>query len=103
MTPEEQDILKDFERGRRLHTLTSSESWPDVLDILETLAQQAEFNLINLRAGQDPLLLRDLHTHARAARTILEQFQIRVSDIIERGRELPQEADKQFETIYANI
>lgn len=88
---EKVEILRSFEKSRRLYQLTHSEGWADLLDILEAEVIKAEFRLMNLPAGSSAELLRDLHAHARAARTIFEQVQLRVNAEIESGRELANE------------
>lgn len=86
---EKAEMLRDFERGRRLFITTHSEGWNDVLDLLEAEVIASEFRLINQPAGASDELLRDLHSHARAARTIFERFQLRIAAQIESGKEVP--------------
>lgn len=87
---EQADILKQFEKGRRLFLLRNSEGWNDLLDILEAEVTKAEYRLMNTPAGSATDLLRDLHAHARAARSIFEQLQLRVNAEVEQGKQIPQ-------------
>lgn len=84
------ETLQTFEKGRRLFLLTKADGYQDLLDILEREVVKAEFRLMNVTAGASPELLRDLHAHARAARSIFEQLQLRIAAAIENGRQLPQ-------------
>lgn len=95
---EKAEILQSFEKGRRLFQLVNSEGWNDLLDILEAEVVKAEFRLMNLQAGASAELLRDLHAHARAARTIFEQLQLRVNAEIESGKESLQYSPISYQT-----
>lgn len=87
---EKLEVLKQFERGRRLFHLVRSDGWGDLLDIIEVEVIKSEYRLMNTVAGASNELLRDLHAHARAARSIFEQVQLRVNAAIESGKEVPQ-------------
>lgn len=89
-TQEKLDSLQAFEQGRRLFLLTQTDGYSDLLDILEQEVVKAEFRLMNLTAGASSELLRDLHAHARAARSIFEQLQLRIASAIENGKQIPQ-------------
>lgn len=84
---EQLDIFKTLERGRRLFQLRNSEGYADLLDMLEAEVVKAEFRLMNTPAGSSTELIRDLHAHARAARTIFEQLQLRLNAEIEHGKD----------------
>jgi len=81
------EIMKSFERGRRLYQLVNSQGWTDFLDIAEAEVVKAEFRLMNVAAGSTSELVRDLLAHARAARSNFEQIQLRVNAEIESGLE----------------
>lgn len=82
----EAEIMKTFERGQRLYGLTNSQGYQDLLDILEAEIDLYEYRLLNLPPGTDDLLLRDTLGHARVARSIFEQLQIKINTYIEMGQ-----------------
>jgi hypothetical protein len=95
---EQLDIFKTLERGRRLFQLRNTEGYNDLLDMLEAEVVKSEYRLMNTPAGSSNDLLRDLHAHARAARTIFEQLQIRLNTEIEHGKSATLEAVNDYKT-----
>ena len=81
----EAEIMRIFERSQRLYQLAHSPGYQDILDILEAEVVKYEFRLLNLQAGTDDTLLRDVMAHAKVARSIFEQLQIRINSLIEQG------------------
>lgn len=79
------EIMRVFEKGQRLYQLAHSPGYQDLLDILEAEAVKYEFRLLNLPAGTEEKLLRDVMAHAKVSRSILEQMQIRVNAQIEQS------------------
>ena len=86
-TSEQAEILRTFEKGRRLYQLTNADGWNDLLDIMEAEVVKAEFRLMNSHDGSSNELLRDLRAHARAARSLFEQLQLRINAEIENSRQ----------------
>jgi hypothetical protein len=80
--------MRVFERSQRLYQLAHSTGFQDLLDILEAEVVKYEFRLLNLQAGTDDTLLRDVMAHAKVARSIFEQLQIRINGAIEQGIEV---------------
>ena len=79
------EIMRAFEQGRRLYQLTHDPAYQDLLDILEAEVVKYEFRLLNLEAGTHTELLRDVLAHAKVARSIFEQLQLRINASIEAG------------------
>lgn len=96
------EIMHSFEKGRRLYQLVNQTGWPDLLDIVEAEVIKAEFRLINLGPGSPAEMLRDLHSHARAARTIFERMQLRVNAEIDMGLEATH-LETASDSTYANL
>lgn len=95
---EQLDIFKTFERGRRLFQLRNTAGYSDLLDMIEAEVVTSEFRLMNTPAGSSNDLLRDLHAHARASRTIFERLQIRLNAEIEQGKDSTLEAVNDYKT-----
>jgi hypothetical protein len=85
----QRDILRSFERGRRLFILTHNEGWQDVLDIMEAEVVASEFRLMNVPAGSTSDLVRDLLMDARARRAMFERTQLKILADIEQGKKTP--------------
>jgi hypothetical protein len=79
----QQEIMSAFEKGARLYQLTVNDGYKDLLDLLEAEVIEYEFRLMNLPPGTDAQLLRDTHSHARVARSIFEQIQIRIQAAVQ--------------------
>ena len=95
---EQLEIFKTLERGRRLFQLRNSAGYGDLLDMLEAEVVKFEFRLMNTPAGSSTELVRDLLAHARAARTIFEQLQLRLNAEIEHGKDATMEAVNDYNT-----
>lgn len=79
----QQEIMSSFEKGARLYQLSISDGYKDLLDLLEAEVVEYEFRLMNLPPGTDNKLLNDTHSHARVARSIFEQIQIRIQAAVQ--------------------
>lgn len=79
----QQEIMSAFERGSRLYQLSVSDGYKDLLDLLEAEVIEYEFRLMNLPPGTDNKLLNDTHSHARVARSIFEQIQLRIQAAVQ--------------------
>lgn len=77
------EIMSAFEKGARLYQLTVHDGYKDLLDLLEAEVIEYEFRLMNLPPGTKPKLLNDTHSHARVARSIFEQIQIRIQAAVQ--------------------
>lgn len=84
---EAEDVRLGTQNTLDLIRVTKDRGYQVLIDIMLGIVEQSEHRLMNLSAGADPNLLRDLHTHARASRTILEQFQIRVNTVVQNFEE----------------
>lgn len=94
------EIMQAFEKGRRLYQLVHQTGYADMLDLFEAEVIKAEFRLLNLPAGSDQLMVRDVLTAAKYARSLFEQLQLRIHAIIEVGleaSELPNQLTGQAE------
>jgi hypothetical protein len=94
----QQEIMSAFERGSRLYQLSISDGYKDLLDLFEDEVVLYEFRLMNLAPGTDPQLLRDTHSHARVARSLFEQLQLRIQAAVQNAvdaQTLAQEASQQ--------
>jgi hypothetical protein len=88
LSPEQAQILADFELGRRLADTTNSLGWKDVLDILEEDVMQAEHHLMNYN-GTDREIIAALHRRARDKREMFQNMQIRINNAINTSLEVP--------------
>ena len=79
----QQEIMSAFEKGARLYHLTVHDGYKDLLDLLEAEVIEYKFRLMNLPPGTDAQLLRDTHSHARVARSLFEQIQIRIQAAVQ--------------------
>ena len=98
------EIMSAFEKGQRLYSLLHSPGYQDLLDILEAEVTKYEFRALNLKAGVSHNLLRDTIGHARTARSIFEQLQLRINASIEIGMDaarLPEQIAEQ--AAYSNL
>ena len=98
------EIMSAFEKGQRLYSLLHSPGYQDLLDILEAEVTKYEFRALNLKAGVSHNLLRDTIGHARTARSIFEQMQLRVNAAIDTGLDaakLPEQLANQAD--YSNL
>ena len=89
------EIMAAFEKANKLYQLVNTPGWSEVLDILEAEVVKYEFRLLSLPAGSTRQLLDDTHSHARVARSIFEQLQLRIQAAIDVGIEA-QEAAQQL-------
>jgi hypothetical protein len=96
------EIMTAFEQGVRLYQLVNNQGWNDVLDILEAEVIKYEFRLMNLAPGSDAKLLNDTHGHARVARSIFEQLQIRIQAAIDLGVEATEVAQQSSQQAQYN-
>jgi hypothetical protein len=97
------EIMTLFERAQRLYQVTNNAGWNDVLDILEAEVVKYEFLLLNLPVGVDEVLLRATQGHAKVARSIFEQLQLRIARNISIGTEAAADGVKQSEADYNNL
>lgn len=88
LTEQEQQILRDFERGRLLADVIRSAGWEVLLDLMEKRVQQAEFQLINYN-GSDKDLLLVLQRKARDFRELFQCIQTDVLVAVEAAKETP--------------
>jgi hypothetical protein len=86
---EQAEVLKSFERGRRLYIVTHSDGWKDVLDIFEDEVVKSEFRLMNATADNEDYLVRNLQISARERRSMFERIQLRILAEIEQGKKIP--------------
>ena len=87
---EQAEIFENFERGRKLYQLVNSEGYQVLLDIFEAEVIKYEFRLLNLPSGSTNEMVRDILAHAKVARSIFEQLQLRIHAEIESGLEVAQ-------------
>ena len=96
------EIMQAFEKGVRLYQLAHSPGYTDILDILEAEVVKYEFRLMSLSPGSDPRLLHDTHSHARVARSIFEQLQLRIQAAIDLGVDATEVAQQASEQAHYN-
>jgi hypothetical protein len=93
-TARQAEIMSAFEKGIELYQLQHTAGYTTLLDILEAEVVKYEFRLMNLAPGSDVKLLNDTHSHARVARSIFEQLQLRIQAMIDVGIEAQQAAQQ---------
>jgi len=87
-TPEEVELLKLYERGRLLSTVTSDPGWKEVLRTLDRLVDEADYHLFNY-SGSDKDAIAALHRRARSYREFRQLFLSTIQQAVEASRGLP--------------
>lgn len=77
------DLLK---RAGRLAVLVGSESWTDLMDLMDKRVADAEFNVMNY-SGSDALIVQGLQRRARSMREFFQTIQSDVFGLITLARE----------------
>ena len=90
LSPEQEQMLALFEKGRRLQEVISLPGWQDVLDILEKQVEMSEYHLLNYDGAaadghSDKDILWRLHAKARAKREMFDVLQKVINAAIEQA------------------
>lgn len=94
LSSEEHEILRQFEEGRLLQDALNSPGWQLVLDVMEKVVQQSEFQLMNYN-GTDKEALVALHRRARDHREFFDLVQQTIALKINNARQTPQRINQR--------
>lgn len=88
LTSEEKEILRQFENGRLLQETLNTPGWQLVLDVMEKVVVQSEFQLKNYN-GTDKEALVALHRRARDHQEFFDLIQQTIAVQISNAKQTP--------------
>lgn len=88
LSPEEQQVVELYVRGRRLQDLVAAEGWDEALRLLEGLVAEAEYHLHNYN-GSDASTALALQRRARDYRECRQRFLQAIETAIAAAKEVP--------------